>query len=116
MPGLICSIQNNMNDDLNKFEKDGGYSQGCKEGYHTFDNGQTELSISGDKTRIVLTCAMCGNKVQKEANLNINDLLQEFSEDKEQNSPDNYNNIKPATSERNDGFNSDDFWNKIRGK
>ena len=74
-------IQNNTENqeqDLGKFEFQKGYTLGCKEGYHDINQGKTRLEVVGNDTMVVMECLICGAKISKLAELNLNDLIQEY--------------------------------------
>lgn len=111
------ALQNNsdsqtQDSDMNKFEHQKGYSRGCREGYHDFNQSKTELKVEGDKTMIVMECIMCGTKVSKLADLNINDLIQNYDSLGDPKPPQTFE--KPNQEVK--GFDSDEFWNKLRGR
>lgn len=107
--------QNNQNEvDLNKFSHAGGYSRGCKEGYHDYNKDKTELKIADNETLMIMKCSLCGAEVQQVADLGINDLIGKYEiEKKDPNPP---QPIVTEGSVDSDGFSADDFWNKIGGK
>lgn len=102
----------NQEQDLSKFEFQKGYSLGCREGYHDINQGKTELQVIGNDTMIVMECLRCGAKISKLADLNINDLIQEYGKIPGLQQPSE--TFEAPKGELNDG--SEDFWNKLQGK
>lgn len=113
---MVEEVQNNsesQDKDLGKFEYQKGYSLGCREGYHDFNQNKTRLEVVDNQTMVVMECIRCGSKISKIADLGINDLIQEYNN--LPGLPKQSETYEPPKTEIKED-NREEFWKKLRGQ